>query len=99
MRLQLILCLCDNNKTRFSRIFALIGLFVMEAGVASDESTRLSPMWPGFDSRTRRHMWVEFVVGSLVFAPRGFSPDAPAFPSPQKPTILNSNSILKVSPI
>ena len=21
-------------------------------------------MWPGFDSRTRRHMWVEFVVGS-----------------------------------
>ena len=25
---------------------------------------RLPPMWPGFDSRTRRHMWVEFVVGS-----------------------------------
>ena len=21
-------------------------------------------MWPGFDSRTRRNMWVEFVVGS-----------------------------------
>ena len=21
-------------------------------------------MWPGFDSRTLRHMWVEFVVGS-----------------------------------
>ena len=20
--------------------------------------------WPGFDSRSRRHMWVEFVVGS-----------------------------------
>ena len=23
-------------------------------------------MCPGFDSRTRRHMWVEFVVGSLL---------------------------------
>ena len=22
------------------------------------------PMWPGFDSWTCRHMWVEFVVGS-----------------------------------
>ena len=32
----------------------------------SGESTRLPPMWPGdFKSRRRRHMWVEFVVGSL----------------------------------
>ena len=42
------------------------------------------PMWPGFDSWTRRHMSVEFVVGS-----RGFSPGTPVFHSPQKPT-LNS---------
>ena len=28
------------------------------------ESTRFPPMWPGFDSPTRRHMRVEFVVGS-----------------------------------
>ena len=27
----------------------------------SGESTRLPPMWPGFDSQTRRLMWVEFV--------------------------------------
>ena len=27
------------------------------------------------------------------FAPRGFSPVTPAFPSPQKPTTPNSNSI------
>ena len=25
------------------------------------ESVRLPPMCPGFDSRTRRHKWVEFV--------------------------------------
>ena len=35
----------------------------------------------------------------LVFAPRGFSPGTPVFPSPQKPALLNSNSIWKVSPI
>ena len=31
------------------------------------------PMWPGFDSRTRRHMSVEFVVGSLLCSERFFS--------------------------
>ena len=35
-----------------------------EQGWCSGESTRLLPMWPWFDSRTRRQMWVEFVVGS-----------------------------------
>ena len=29
----------------------------------------------------------------LYSAPRGFSPGTPVFPSPQKPTLLNSNSI------
>ena len=35
-----------------------------EQGWRSGESARLPPMWPGFDSRSRCHMWVEFVVGS-----------------------------------
>ena len=35
------------------------------------ENACLPPMWPGFDSRTRRHMWLEFVVGSLL-APKRF---------------------------
>ena len=39
-------------------------------------------------------MWVEFVVSSLL-APRGFSPGTPVSPSPQKPTVLNSNLIQK----
>ena len=30
------------------------------------ESTRLPPMWPGFKSRRRRHMWVEFVLKLLI---------------------------------
>ena len=37
------------------------------------KSSRLPPMCPGFDSRTRRHMWVEFVVGSLLCSERFFS--------------------------
>ena len=44
-----------------------------EQGWHSGESTRLPPMWPGFDSRTRRHMWVEFFVGSLLCYERFFS--------------------------
>ena len=36
----------------------------MTQGWRSGESTHLPPMWLGFDSR--RHMWVEFVVGSLL---------------------------------
>ena len=54
------------------------------------ESARLPPMCPGFDSWTRRHMWIEFVVGSRPFSER-FSPGSPVFLPPQKPTILNSN--------
>ena len=55
----------------------------------SGESARLPPMCPGFDSRARRHMWVEFVV-VLYSAPRGFSPCTPVFPSPPKTKISNS---------
>ena len=42
---------------------------------------------PGFKSQYQRHMWVEFVVGSLPCSKRGFSPG-----TPQKPTFPNSNS-------
>ena len=44
-----------------------------EQGWRSGESTRLPPMWPGFDSVTRCQMWVEFVVGSRPCSARFFS--------------------------
>ena len=53
-------------------------------GWRSGESTRLPPMWPGFDSRSRCQMWVEFVVGSRPCS-EGFSPSI-------KPTFPNSTS-------
>ena len=43
-----------------------------EQGWRSGESTRLPPMWPGFDSRSRCHLWVEFVVGSRPCSERFF---------------------------
>ena len=42
------------------------------------ESTRLPPMWPGFDSQIWSHMWVEF-VGSLLYT-EWFSPGTPVSP-------------------
>ena len=36
-------------------------------GLRSVKSTHLPPMWPGFKSQRRRHMWVEFVVLREVF--------------------------------
>ena len=44
-----------------------------EQGWCSGESTRLSPMWPGFKSRRPCYMWLEFVVGSLSCSERFFS--------------------------
>ena len=59
-------------------------------GWRSGESARLPPLWPGFKSWQQRHMWVDFVVGSLLCSEvflrvLRFSP-------PQKPTFSNSNS-------
>ena len=56
----------NNKKTDHKN---LIG----EQGWCSGESARLPPMWPKFDSRTRRHMRVEFVVGSRPRSERFFS--------------------------
>ena len=57
--------------TNLHKISVLISS-VWEQGWCSGESTRLPPMWPGFKSRRRRHMWVEFVVGSLPCSERFF---------------------------
>ena len=65
-----------------------------EQGWRSGESAHLPPMWPRFDSRSRRHMWAEFFVGSRPCS-EGFSLGSPVFLPPQKSTFLNCNSIWK----
>ena len=51
-------------------------------GWSSGENTFLPPMWPGFKSRSRRHLWVEFVVRFLL-SPTGFH-QVLRFPTPIK---------------
>ena len=53
--------------------------FSGEQGWRSGQSAHLPPMCPGFDSRTRRHLWVEFVVGSLP-CPERFCSGNSGFP-------------------
>ena len=48
-------------------------LLVEERGRRIGDCTRLPPMWPGFKSQRRSHMWVEFVVGYLPWFQRFFS--------------------------
>ena len=62
-------------------------------GWRGGESARLPPMWLGFKSRRRRHIWECGLSLLLVFsfARRSFSPGIPVFPSPQKSTFPNSN--------
>ena len=50
---------------------------VLAQGWPSGESARLPPVWPGFKSRRRRHMWIEFVVGSFLYSERFFSGFSP----------------------
>ena len=49
----------------------------------SAEEIRLPPMWSGFVSRRRHHMWVELL---LV---RSFAPGTTVFPSPLKLTSIS----------
>ena len=56
----------------------------------SGESTRLPPMWSRLKSRRRRHLWVEFVVGSLPCTERFFF-GLSGFPLSSNPTLSNSS--------
>ena len=55
----------------------------LEQGWSSDESARLSPLCPGFNSRASLHICAEF-AGSLPCSD-GFFPGTPVVPFPQKP--------------
>ena len=75
----------SDSLSEFKQLCKTYSSQLGEQGWRSGESVRLPPLCPGFNSRTRRHMWVEFVVGSLLCSERysGF------------PSLLNSNSSLE----
>ena len=94
-RLPKVCCTLVLYFAFFSNFFFVAALphkHRVEQGWRSSQSTRLSPIWPGLKSRLRLHMLVDLLL-VLSFAPRGFSPGTLVFPSPQKPTLPNSNSI------
>ena len=64
-----------------------------QAGWRSGKSTRLHQWGPGSNPcvETIRGLSLLLVI---FLAPRGFSLGTAVFPSPQKPTLPNSNSIL-----
>ena len=67
----------------------------LESGWQSGKRTLLSPMWPGLDSQTPRHMWVEFV--DSLRGRHGFPPGTSVFPSPQKPTYyFDSDELISI---
>ena len=77
----------DADKKNFKELKEKNYVYLPSKGWRSGESARLPPMWPGFNAICGLSLLLV-----LSFAPRGFSPGTPVFPSPQKPT-LHSNSI------
>ena len=82
----------DERPTRKQAESFCVAKLLGEQGWRSGESTRLPPMWPGFDSRSRLHMWVEFVISSRP-CPEGFSTGSPVFLPPQKPIRPGSSGV------
>ena len=94
-RLPKVCCTLVLYFAFFSNFFLLllcltnIGWSKGGAVVRALASHQYGPGWnPGFDSTC----WLSLLL-VLSFAPRGFSPGTLVFPSPQKPTLPNSNSI------
>ena len=63
----------QRNKTEHALNLLRVQLLNGEQGWGSGESARLPPVQSGFKSQRRRHVWVEFVVGSLLCSERFFS--------------------------
>ena len=59
-----------REQVGFQHLSVAVG---SKGGPPSGKSTRHSSKLPGFKSRRRRHMWIEFVVGSLLCSERFFS--------------------------
>ena len=74
-------------QTIVSKIIYLSLPCLGSKGWHSGESTRFPPMWNGIKSRRPHHMWVEFVVDSLLCSKRFFSGYSSGFPLSSKTNI------------
>ena len=78
----------EPHTTKEKREISKINAAVTVTALASHQCGLCSIHGPGVICR----LSLLLVLNS---APRGFSPGTPVFPSPQKPTFSNSNSILE----
>ena len=76
------MCLSEPELAKFTVNSQQYLDFRERGGLGEGESTRLPPMWRGFDFLIPRLMWVKFIV-SLLCSER-FSPGTLVFPSHQK---------------
>ena len=66
---RVLLWLCSSQLNSLFWIFSTLLLYIVcklpfgRKGWRGDVSACLPPIWPGFKSRRRRHICVEFVVG------------------------------------
>ena len=61
----------QNTSKKYLAMTQFVSIIVSKCCITRVmKSTRLHHMWPGFESWRRRHMWVEFVVGSLLYSER-----------------------------
>ena len=85
-----ILSVNESNFVWQGKIKSLQNLKVLECFLTLQRVK--DTLGPGFDSRTRRHMWAEFVACSLPCSERFFSGYS-GFALSSKPAFPNSNSI------
>ena len=84
-----------NIHLKFTALFTYMGKLqnaLGEQGWRSGDCTSLPPTWPRFDLGLVATSGLSWLL-VLYSAQRGFSPGSPVFPSPQKSTFPNSNSI------
>ena len=61
------------GHTNFSKAFSYLDDGAETCDLIGGESSRLPPMWPGFETWCQRHMLADFLVGSLLCSERFFS--------------------------
>ena len=70
--LHLYIYFFDGSVVIYSTVVIIIIIVIIIVIIKSSGGIAVrTPMWPGFDSHTRHHMWVEF-VGSLLCSERFF---------------------------
>jgi len=81
-----------NFKRTSQKLQKRLNLHLFTKGGRNGDCTCIPPTWPRFDLGLMAISGLRWFL-VLYSASRGYSPGSPVFPSPQKSTFPNSNSI------